>query len=77
MVMSAWATSTFRAALENWFIYLGEGIYVPGEVARVSETRFLWPCTCVWGRGAEDVSSTYSEAVGCVHIGNLIRSNKK
>lgn len=53
------------------------GIYVPGEVVRVSGTRFLCPCTIVWGRRAEDVSSTYSEAIGCVRIGNLIRSNKK
>lgn len=44
-----------EAAFENWFRLLGVGagggIYVTGEVTRVSAARFVWLCTIVQDRG--------------------------
>lgn len=67
-------------ALENLIQFnerAGRSIYVPGEVARVSGTRFVWLQTIHRTGVLEDASSAYSVAVGSGKQESLIRSNKE
>jgi hypothetical protein len=53
----------------------GDGIYAPGEVVRVSGTRFVWLCTTGQVRG---VGRCFIYILrGCRGAGYLIRSNKE
>lgn len=47
-----------------WFIGEKGGIDAPGEVARVSEGRFVWLCKLAKAEVLKDVSYAYSGIIG-------------
>lgn len=70
-----------EAALENWFRLLGVGagggIYVTGEVTRVSGARFVWLCTIVQDRGVGRYFICILRGEGMEGEKNLIKLDKE